>query len=273
MTLPTFEHLLVTLDDQVATISLNRPKRANALHLELWFELKAAFEWLDGESTARVGVITGQGNHFCAGIDLGLFMGLQEQIQDPCHGRMADKVRGFILKLQDCLTAIERCRKPVIAAIHGSCIGGALDLIAACDLRYCAADARFSLKELDLGLVADVGVLQRLPRIIGDGRTRELAFTAREFYGPEALQMGLVSQCLPDKDAMLAVAQGVAKSIALKSPLTVRGLKENLNFSRDHSVEDGLKYVASWNASMLLSEDLMTAAMAMMTKDTATFRD
>lgn len=273
MTTPIFEFLNVTLQGQVATIAINRPKRANALHLELWFELKRAFEWLDAEPTARVGVIQGEGNHFCAGIDLGLFMGLQEQIQDPCHGRMAEKVHGFILKLQDCLTAIERCQKPVIAAIHGSCIGGALDLIAACDLRYCSADARFSLKELDLGLVADVGVLQRLPHIIGDGRTRELAFTAREFFGPEALQMGLVAQCLPDKDAMLAVVQGVAAAIALKSPLTCRGLKENLNFSRDHSVADGLKYVASWNAAMLLSEDLMTAAMAMMTKDTATFRD
>ena len=273
MTLPTFENLLVTVDGQVATIAINRPKRANALHLPLWFELKAAFEWLDATPSVRVGIVAGEGNHFCAGIDLGLFMGLQEEIQDPCHGRMADKVRGFILKLQDCLTAIERCRKPVIAAIHGSCIGGALDLIAACDLRYCSADAKFSLKELDLGLVADVGVLQRLPHIIGDGRTRELAFTARDFYGPEALQMGLVSQCLPDKDAMLAVVQEVAQSIAQKSPLTVRGLKENLNFSRDHSVEDGLKYIASWNAAMLLSEDLMNAAMAMMTKDTATFRD
>ena len=273
MTLPTFEFLEVSLHDQVATVAINRPKRANALHLELWFEIKAAMAWLDGESQARVAILSGNGNHFCAGVDLTMFMGLQEQIQDPCVGRMADKVRGFIVQLQDCLTAIEKCRKPVIAAIHGSCIGGALDLIAACDLRYCAADAKFCLKEIDLGLVADVGVLQRLPKIIGDGRTRELAFTAREFDGPEAVQMGLVTRCLPSREALAAEVHAVAKAIAAKSPLTVRGLKDNLNFSRDHTVAEGLQYVAAWNAVMLMSEDLMAAAMAMLSKEKAEFRD
>ena len=273
MTLPTYSTLAITLDDHIAHITLNRPERANAMNEAMWSELKAAMQWLDGEPTARVGVISGKGDHFCSGIDLNMLMALQPRIQDDCQGRQAEKLRQIILDLQDSLTAIERCRKPVIAAIHGSCVGGGLDLIAACDLRYSTADAKICLKEVDLGIVADVGVLQRLPKIIGDGRTRELAYTARDVSGAEAAQMGLVSRALPDRDALASEVQAVAASIAAKPPLTVRGIKENLLFARDHSVAEGLNYVATWNSAMLLSKDLEAAAMAMMMKQQPTFRD
>jgi len=273
MSLPTFTTLSITLENHVAHIGLNRPERANAMNDAMWGEIKAAMAWLDGEPAARVGVIHGHGEQFCAGIDLAMLMGVQARIQDDCQGRQAEKLRKLILALQDSLTAIERCSKPVIAAVHGACIGGGLDLIAACDLRYATHDATFCLKEVDLGIVADVGVLQRLPKIIGDGRTRELAYTARNVSGAEAAQMGLVSQSLPDRDSLTATVAAVAQTIASKPPLTTRGLKENLLYARDHSVEEGLRYVATWNAAMLLSKDLEAAAMAHMMKQAPVFRD
>ncbi|QDQ27077.1 crotonase/enoyl-CoA hydratase family protein [Chitinimonas arctica] len=273
MSLPSYSTLSLTLEDHIAVIALNRPERANAMNEPMWRELREVMAWLDSTPEARVAVLVGQGSHFCSGIDLSMLMAIQSRIQDECTGRQAEKLRRLIIELQDSLSAIERCSKPVIAAVHGRCIGGGLDLIAACDLRYCSEDAVFCLKEVDLGIVADVGVLQRLPKIIGDGYTRELAFTAREVSGSEALRLGLVSQCLPDRDSLLQTAQGVAAGIAAKPPLTVRGLKENLNYSRDHSVEEGLRYVATWNAAMLLSKDLEGAAMAIMTKQPANFRD
>lgn len=273
MSIPSFTTLSVSLENQIAHIRLNRPERANAMNEAMWRELHEVMRWLDGEATARVGVISGNGAHFCAGIDLSMLMAIQGRIQDDCHGRQAEKLRGLIVELQDSLSAIERCRKPVIAAIHGSCVGGGLDLVAACDLRYGSADARFCLKEVDLGIVADVGVLQRLPKIIGDGRTRELAFTARMVDGEEAARMGLLNACLADPAAMLETALQVAATIAAKPPLTVRGIKDNLNFARDHSVQEGLRYVASWNAAMLMSKDLEAAAMAHISGQPPRFRD
>lgn len=273
MSLPAFTTLTLTLENHVALISLNRPERANAMNEAMWHELRDAMRWLDGEPSARVGVIVGNGDNFCAGLDLSMLMALQGRIQDECQGRQAEKLRQVIIDLQDCLTAIERCRKPVIAGIHGACVGGALDLVAACDLRYCSADARICLKEVDLGIVADVGVIQRLTKIIGDGRTRELAYTAREVSGKEAARMGLVSQCLADRDAMLMEVMTIADQIAAKAPLTMRGIKENLLYARDHTVEEGLRYVATFNAAMLISKDLEAAAMAHVLKEPAKFRD
>ncbi|MDN3578243.1 crotonase/enoyl-CoA hydratase family protein [Chitinimonas viridis] len=273
MSLPTYTTLSLTLENHVAQITLNRPDRANAMNEPMWRELRDAMRWLDGEPAARVAVLSGNGANFCSGIDLGMLMAVQGRIQDDCQGRQAEKLRRFILDLQDCLTAIEQCSKPVIAAVHGSCVGGGLDLIAACDLRYCSADASFCLKEVDLGIVADVGVLQRLPKIIGDGRTRELAFTAREVSGKDAARMGLVSNCLADRASLLMEVMTVAESIAAKAPLTTRGIKDNLNYARDHTVAEGLRYVATWNAAMLISRDLEAAAMAHVMKEKPTFRD
>ncbi|WP_374349151.1 crotonase/enoyl-CoA hydratase family protein [Chitinimonas sp.] len=273
MSLPKYTTLTLKLENHVAQIALNRPERANAMNEAMWHELRDVMRWLDSTPQARVGLLTGNGDNFCAGIDLSMLMALQGRIQDECLGRQAEKMRNVILDLQDCLTAIERCRKPVIAAVHGACVGGALDLIAACDLRYCSNDAYFCLKEIDLGIVADVGVLHRLTKTIGDGRTRELAYTARQIGGKEALRIGLVSQCLPDRDSLLMEAMTVADEIAAKAPLTMRGLKENLLYARDHSVEEGLRYVATWNAAMLISKDLEAAAMAHVMKETPKFRD
>jgi enoyl-CoA hydratase len=273
MSLPAFSTLSLTLENHVATLALNRPERANAMNEAMWREIGEAMRWIDAEPAARVGVVIGHGDNFCAGIDLNMLMAMQGRIQDDCQGRQAEKLRSLILELQDSLTAIERCRKPIIAAVHGACVGGGLDLIAACDLRYCSSDAYFSLKEVDLGIVADVGVIQRLSKTIGDGHTRELAYTARQFGGEEALRLGLVSQCLADRDGLRSEVTKIAGQLAAKPPLTMRGLKENLLYARDHSVEEGLRYVATWNAAMLLSKDLEAAAMAHITKEPAKFRD
>jgi enoyl-CoA hydratase len=186
---------------------------------------------------------------------------------------MREKLRRLILDLQDCLTAIERCRKPVLAAVHGYCFGGGVDLICACDMRYCCVDASFSIKEIDVGMTADVGTLQRLPRLIGEGMARELAYTGRRVDGAEAQQLRLVNRCFESPAALHAGVMEMARDIAAKSPLSIRGCKEMITYARDHSVADGLNYVATWNAAMLMSQDLFEAGAANMQKREPVFKD
>jgi enoyl-CoA hydratase len=268
-----FTTLDVTLDAGVATITLNRPDKANAMSEPMWFEIEQAMAWLDGTPEARVGIITGRGKAFTSGIDLSLLTGLGAMIEDDCAGRRGEKLRRVILKLQDTLSSIERCRKPVLAAVHGACIGGGVDLITACDMRYCSADAWFSVKEIDVGMTADVGSLQRLPRLIGEGMARELAYTGRKVDGAEASQMRLVNRCFESPAALQAGVMEIARAIAAKAPLAIRGCKEAITYSRDHSVADGLNYVATWNAAMLLSQDLGEAGAASMQKRKPVFKD
>ena len=268
-----FSTLEVTLDAGVATIALNRPDKANAMSEPMWYEIEQAMEWLDSTPEARVGVITGKGKFFTAGIDLTLLMGLGAKIEDDCDGRRREKLRRLILKLQDTLSSIERCRKPVLAAIHGACIGGGIDLITACDMRYCSANAYFTVKEIDVGMTADVGTLQRLPRLVGDGMARELAYTGRRVEGPEAQQMRLVNRCFDTPEALQAGVMEIAQTIAAKSPLSIRGCKEMITYARDHTVADGLNYIATWNAAMLMSKDLFEAGAANMQKRDPVFKD
>lgn len=179
----------------------------------------------------------------------------------------------MVLQFQDSFTSIERCPKPVVAAIHGACIGGGVDLISACDVRYATKDAFFQIKEVDVGLAADVGTLQRLPRIVGgDSLVRELCYTARKLGADEALRCGLVSRLLEDKDAVVAAAVQTAELIAEKSPVAVQGTKHNLIYARDHSVPESLRYMATWNAAMLQSEDVMKAAVAAISKEKPKFK-
>ncbi|MCC7545741.1 MAG: crotonase/enoyl-CoA hydratase family protein, partial [Aquabacterium sp.] len=230
--------------------------------------------WIDENAEARVAVIEGEGKHFTSGIDLQMMMGLLPSIKNECDGRTRENLRRVILDLQDTLTAIERCRKPVLAAIHGGCVGGGVDLISCTDMRYCSADAYFTIKEIDIGMVADVGTLQRLPKLIGNqGIVRELAYTGRKVDAAEAQSIGLVNKVYESREAMQAGVRELAASIAAKSPLSIRGTKEMLNYSRDHSVADGLNYIATWNAAMLMSNDLTAAMMAGMSKQTPVFKD
>ncbi len=268
-----FTTLEVSLDAGVATIALNRPEKANAMCEPMWYEIEQAMAWLDATPEARVGVLAGRGKYFTSGIDLTMLMSLGTRIEDDCDGRRREKLRRLILRLQDTLTSIERCRKPVLAAVHGACIGGGIDLVTACDMRYCSANAWFSVKEIDVGMTADVGTLQRLPRLIGEGLARELAYTGRRVDGAEAWQMRLVNRCFESPAALEAGVMEIARTIAAKSPLAIRGCKEMITYARDHSVADGLNYVATWNAAMLLSNDLVEAGTANMQKRDAVFKD
>jgi len=268
-----FETLTVELHEGIATVRLNRPAKGNAMDATMWQEIRQAFEWLDQTPEARVAVLQGEGKHFCTGIDLQMLMGLAQQIQNDCNGRSREALRRVILDMQDTLTSLERCRKPVLAAIHGACIGGAVDLICCADMRYASVDAQFCIKEIDIGMTADVGTLQRLPKLIGDGMARELAYTGRNVSGTEAAGIRLVNRVFETREALYAGVQEIAASIAAKSPLSIRGTKEMVNYARDHSVADGLNYVATWNAAMLMSADLNEAMAASMQKRKPVFKD
>jgi enoyl-CoA hydratase len=268
-----FETLKVTLDAHVATIRLNRPDKANAMNAAMWQEIRKAFQWVDTTPEVRVAVLQGEGKLFCAGIDLQMLMALRAQIHNACDGRSHEALRRTILDMQDTLTSLERCRKPVLAAIHGACVGGAIDLVTCADMRYCSADAYFTIKEIDIGMTADVGTLQRLPKLVGDGITRELAYTGRNFDATEARQMGLVNRVFESREALWAGVQDIATTIARKSPLSIRGTKEMIVYARDHTVADSLNYIATWNAGMLMSQDLTEAMTAKMEKREPQFKD
>jgi enoyl-CoA hydratase/carnithine racemase len=265
--------LSVSVAGGVAAIELNRPDKANAINQQMWLDIRSAFRAMDEMAEVRVVVISGRGAHFTSGIDFGMLAGLKSQVRDECEGRGREKLRRTILDLQDALSSIERCRKPVLAAIHGACIGGGIDLITCCDMRYAAAEAYFSVKEVDVGMTADVGTLQRLPKLVPDGIARELAYTGRRFDAAEARQIGLVDRVYDSPDNLRRGVAEIAATIAAKSPLSIRGIKEMLVYSRDHSVADGLNYVATWNAAMLMSEDLSEAMIAASEKRPAKFRD
>lgn len=270
---PNLDALTIRLEANIATVELNRPDKANAMNWAIWQGIRSAFRWADAAPEVRVVVLAGLGKHFTSGIDLEMMMGFQQEIKDPCQARMREKLRTLILDMQDTLTSLERCRKPVLAAIHGACVGGGVDLICCADMRYAASDAHFSIKEIDIGMTADVGTLQRLPKLIHEGVVRELAYTGRRVSAEEAQSIGLVNRVFDSREALMAGVQEIAASIASKSPLAMRGTKEMLNYARDHSVADGLNHVATWNAGMLMSEDLMAAMMAAMSKTTPSFKD
>ena len=257
-----FETVTVSLDQNIATVRLNRPEKANAMNLTMWHDIRKAFNWIDENAEARVAVIEGEGKHFTSGIDLQMMMGLLPSIKNECDGRTRENLRRVILDLQDTLTAIERCRKPVIAAVHGHCIGGGVDLTTACDIRLCTADATFSIHETKVAIVADLGTLQRLTGIVGKGFAREMAFTGKRIIAERAHHFGLVNDVYTNKDELLAAARAMAMEIASNPPLVVQGVKQVLQFSEEHSIQEGLEYIAQWNAARLQIADLQEAMTA-----------
>ena len=267
----TYESFKVTIENHIATVAFNRPDKANSLHEQAWKEMQQVFENLDDMPEVRVIVLVGEGRVFCAGIDLTMLMDIQRFQGEKCEGRKREILRKTVLQLQDNITAVEKCRKPVLAAIHGACVGGGVDIISACDMRYATQNAYFCIKEIDMGMVADLGTLQRLPKIIPIGIANELAYTGRKMYGEEAMRTGLTNMVFDSQEAMMAHVMDIAESIASKSPLSIRGTKEMLLYTRDHSVEDALNYMAAWNAGMLVSDDLMAAFAAAMSKEKAEF--
>lgn len=262
----------VELSNHIVHVQINRPEKINAMNAAFWREIVEVFQWIDETDEARVVVISGAGKHFSSGIDLMMLASLANELGKDV-GRNARLLRRKILEMQASFNAVDNCRKPVLAAIQGYCIGGAIDLVSACDMRYAASDAQFSIKEIDMGMAADVGTLQRLPRIIGDGVLRELAYTGRTIGAEEAQRIGLVNRTYDDHGALLDGVFAIAAEIAGKSPIAVAGTKEMLSYMRDHRIDDGLEYIATWNAAMLQSTDLRVAVAAHMSKQKPEFAD
>ncbi|MCW2271085.1 putative enoyl-CoA hydratase echA8 [compost metagenome] len=267
-----YQAFKVELNNHIAHVQINRPEKYNAMNAPFWSEIVDIFKWIDETDAVRAVVISGAGKHFSAGIDLMMLASLANELGKDV-GRNARTLRRIIVRMQASFTAVDSCRKPVLAAIHGYCIGGAIDLVSACDMRYCSRDAQFSIKEIDMGMAADVGTLQRLPRIIGDGIMRELAYTGRNVEADEAQRIGLVNRVYDDHDVLLDGVFAIAAEIAGKSPIAVAGTKEMISYMRDHRIDDGLDYIATWNAAMLQSTDLRVAVAAHMSKQKPEFAD
>jgi enoyl-CoA hydratase len=258
----------VEIDGHIAWLIFNRPEKRNTMGLAFFEEIGEWFENFDRNAEIRVVIVRAEGKSFSAGTDLEEAAKLLAQ--GSADGR--ESMRKEILALQQSFTKIEKCRKPVIAAVHSHCIGAGVDLICACDIRMATADAIFSIRETRMGIIADVGTLQRLPYIIGHGWFRELALTGRDFTAPEALQMGLVTRICDDPPALYAEAENLASQIAACPPLTVQGTKNVILYSRDNGIEAGLQYVAQKNAAALPSEDLIEAVSAFMEKRKPVFK-
>ncbi|NMC69587.1 MAG: crotonase/enoyl-CoA hydratase family protein [Myxococcales bacterium] len=255
--------LRVTREGAVAEVALCGPGKGNAMGPDLFRELPLAFGELDRDAAVRAVVLRGDGPHFCYGLDLMAMLGTLGPL---VTGRPSAAQRAALLdlirELQGAIEAVARCRKPVVCAVHGWCIGGGLDLAAACDIRYASADAKFSLREVKLAIVADLGCLQRLPRIIGEGHTRELAFSGKNIDATEALRIGLVNAVYETPGALLEAARAAAREIAENPPLTVQGAKQVLEWNDRLGVADGLRLVAQWNSAFLPSDDLVEAFTA-----------
>lgn len=267
-----YQAFTVEVNEHIAHVQINRPDKVNAMNDAFWSEIIEIFQWIDDTDDIRVVVLSGAGSHFSSGIDLTMLASLANEMGKDV-GRNARTLRRTILRLQASFTAVDSCRKPVLAAIQGYCLGAAIDLISACDMRYAAEDARFAIREIDMGMAADVGTLQRLPRIIGDGMMRELAYTGRTVLAQEAHRIGLVNETFADLPDLLEGVFAIAREIASKSPIAIAGTKEMITYMRDHRIDDGLEHVAIWNAAMLQSADLELAMVAHMSKQKPIFEN
>ncbi len=258
---------------QVAIVWLDRARKLNALAPLFWTEFPATIEELGADEEIRAIVVAAKGRVFTVGLDLEAFaMALStgsldsEAVDPPSPAAHRAATRNMIKTMQHAVSSVAECPKPVIAAIHGYCIGAGVDLITACDIRYAAVGSTFSIRETRLALVTDMGTLQRLPRIIDPGSVAELAFTGRDFDAGEAASLGLISRILPDADATLEAAMETAELIAANSPLAVQGTKAVLRAGDGRTIDEALDYVALWNAAFLHSDDIQEALAAFVEK-------
>ena len=267
-----YEVLSIERDSNVAILFLDRPEKRNAMGMIFFSELTAAVTELSADAEVRAVVVAAKGSHFSVGLDLaalvdiggGKAVGRDDPRQDrvPSAAELARRTHADVLRLQASFNAVSDCPKPVIAAIHGYCLGGAVDLISACDIRVCSADTVFSVRETKMAIVADLGSLQRLPLLIGMGHVAELALTGRDIDAAQAERIGLVNHVFADADSALAGAQAIAAEIAANSPVAVQGTKAVLAQIHRQQVDAGLRYVAAWNAGHLRSNDLTAAVTA-----------
>ena len=265
------ERIAVSHEGGVAHVELAREDKLNAMDADMFGAIGETFRALTDDSKVRAVLLTGRGKHFTAGLDLQYAASQFSPASDP--GRGAEARLRHILWLQNAFTAVEQARAPVVAAIHGGCIGAGVDLVTAADIRIASADAFFQVAEVDVAITADLGTLQRLTHLIPEGIVRELAYTGRKMGAEEALRLGLVNRVEANREAAVAAAAEMARMIAAKSPLAVAGAKLSLNYSRGRPIEEGLRHVALWNAGTLLSADLGAAIQARAGKTEAKFGD
>lgn len=255
-------------DGHIAWLILNRPEKRNAMDHAFFQGMIDHFDELDQDPEVRVVVIKAEGKSFTAGLDL-------TQAGSLTASKAADhreNLRREIVHFQDSMTCIEKCHKPVIAAVHSHCIGGGVDLCCAADIRIASRDAVFSVREARIAIVADLGTLQRLPYIVGEGWARELSLTGRDFTAPEAKEMGFITHICDDREALYQKAGELAREIAGLSPLAVQGVKDTMRFTKENGVQAGLEYVAQKNAAILICEDAAEAFTAFVEKRAPVFK-
>ena len=262
-----YESVTIEHKDHVAQVTLIGPGKGNAMGPAFWSELPKVFADLDADRDVRAIVLTGSGRNFSYGLDLPAMGGmLAPVLAEGASAAPRSDFHAEVLRMQHTISAVADCRTPTVAAIHGWCIGGGVDLISAVDIRYASADAKFSVREVKLAMVADVGSLARLPLILSDGHLRELALTGKDIDAARAEKIGLVNDVFADPDATLAAAHATAAEIAGNPPLTVRGVKDVLDQQRVSQVSASLRYVAAWNAAFLPSKDLSEGISATFAK-------
>ena len=273
------ECFTVDITDKVAHVRMSRPQRFNSMIPAFWKELPQIVDEISGAGKARSIVLSGEGKHFCAGMDLEVFTGGDSPVaggvaKDRGHqSRQRANFRLTALAAQEAFNALERARMPVLAAVQGGCIGGGVDMVSACDMRYADQSAFFCIQEINIGMTADVGTLQRMPKLIPEGVVRELAYTGRKMSADEAQRVGFVNSVYPDQDTMVDAVLDTAAEISSKSPMAVWGTKQTMHYSRDHSVADGLEYIATWNAAMFDTDDMAEAFTAQAEGRMAEFPD
>ncbi|RSM79625.1 crotonase/enoyl-CoA hydratase family protein [Amycolatopsis sp. WAC 01375] len=271
--LPDLVSLKVEIDGHVAEVTLLGPSKGNAMGPDFWRELPIVFRALDADPQVRAVVLTGSGKHFSYGLDLPAMMpSWGEMLGGDALAGPRTKFLDEVKTLQASVSSIAECRKPVIAAISGWCIGGGVDVIAAADIRVASADAKFSVREVKVAIVADLGSLQRLAPIIGEGHLRELALTGKDVDAARAEKIGLVNDVYADQDTLLAEARKLAQEIATNPPLVVQGTKNVLSANTERQVADGLRYVSAWNAAFLPSKDLGEAVQAFLERRAPEFK-
>ena len=275
----TYRCFNVEIENRIAHIQLKRADELNTMVPEFWRELPEIVRDIDTNAKARVIVISSTGKHFSAGMDLSVFTsgqsaGTSAAASKDERGRVRANLRQSVLDIQESFNALERARMPVLIAIQGGCVGGAVDMASTCDCRYATEDAFFVIQEINIGMTADVGTFPRLCHLLPQGYLRELAYSGRRLPAQRALELGLVNEIFPTQDAMLAHVMSVAKDIAEKSPLAVHGSKVMINYARDHTIADGLDYIATWQAGMYNPEsDMRESFVAKQEKRAPQFAD
>lgn len=276
----SYECFEVTIEDHVAHIRLVRPDVFNTMNRAFWRELPDILDDINDNARARAIVISSTGKHFCAGMDLAVFTqgpsavtngGQQAQVADKHTA--GEAFRRYVHVLQDVFTRLDQARVPVLAAIQGGCVGGAVDMTSACDMRYCTEDAFFVIQEINIGMTADVGTFPRLCKLIPEGWVRELAYTGRRLPAHRAREIGLVNEVYKDHETMLAAVMETAKEIASKAPLAVAGSKVMINYARDHTINDALDYIAVWQVGMFSPAHMAEAFAAKAEKREGRFND